>query len=110
MLCERKQGVNTSKFLFHYLSLLNIVDGVLTYWGLEQSLISELIPIMNQVYQWSPFLFIILKLFLSICLYLFIILKITPQTLLVKGLMLIAVSFYTFVFFLHYDWIANSIL
>ena len=77
--------MNTSKFLFHYLSLLNIVDAILTYWGLEQSLISELNPIMNQIYQWSPALFIILKVFLSFCLYLFIILNIIPQTPLVKG-------------------------
>ena len=103
------KGVNTSKFLFHYLSLLNIVDAYFNILGLEQSLISEFNPIMNQIYQWSPVLFIILKIFLSLCLSLFIMLKLIPQTLLVKGLMVIAVSFYTFVFFLHCFWIVKSI-
>lgn len=101
--------MNTSKFLFRYLSLLNIIDAILTYWGLEQSLISELNPIMNQFYQWRPALFIILKVLLSICLYLFIVLNIIPQTHLVKGMILITVSFYTFVFFPHCVWIVNSI-
>lgn len=98
-----------SKFLFHYLSLLNIVDGILTNWGLEQSLISELNPMMNQIYQWSPALFILTKGFLSICLYLFVIFNIIPKTALVKGLMLVAVFFYTFVFFLHCFWIVEAI-
>ncbi|WP_428909548.1 DUF5658 family protein [Niallia sp. Krafla_26] len=76
--------MSTTKFLFHYLSLLNIVDGIITYWGLEQSLITELNPIMNQIYQSSPTLFIIVKVFLSVCLYSFIFLNLIPKTFFIK--------------------------
>ena len=40
--------------LFHYLSLLNIFDAVITYFGLENSYIQEMNPLMSSVYAADP--------------------------------------------------------
>ncbi|WP_420489086.1 DUF5658 family protein [Neobacillus vireti] len=91
--------------LFHYLSILNIFDAFITYFGLENSYIQEMNPLMNRIYEADPALFIILKLAFSLCLYLFIFLKKVPSSSLIKGLTVFATSFYTLIFFLHCYWL-----
>jgi hypothetical protein len=91
--------------LFHYLSLLNIFDAFITYFGLENSLIQEMNPLMNKIYEANPALFLITKLGFSLCLYLFIFFKKVPTSFLTKGLTVFATSFYTLIFFLHCYWL-----
>ncbi|WP_353961112.1 DUF5658 family protein [Neobacillus sp. CF12] len=91
--------------LFHYLSLLNIFDAFITYFGLENSFIQEMNPLMSKIYEASPVLFLITKLAFSLCLYLFILFKKVPSSSLTKGLTVFATSFYTVIFFLHCWWI-----
>lgn len=91
--------------LFHYLSLLNLFDAFVTYYGLENGLITEMNPFMDNVYQKSSSFFIVLKVSLSFFLYLFIILKLVPSSPFVKGMALVASGLYTTVFALHCIWL-----
>jgi hypothetical protein len=93
--------------LFHYLSVLNIFDACITYFGLENSFIQEMNPVMNQLYETHPILFLFTKLTFSACLYLFILFKRVPTSTVVKGLTVFASSFYTFIFFLHCYWLVD---
>jgi hypothetical protein len=91
--------------LFHYLSLLNIFDGIITYFGLEKSFIQEMNPLMSRIYEADPALFLITKMGFSLCLYLFILFKKVPTSSLTKGLTVFASGFYTLIFFLHCYWL-----
>ncbi|WP_374931759.1 DUF5658 family protein [Neobacillus driksii] len=91
--------------LFHYLSLLNIFDACITYFGLENSMIQEMNPLMNRIYEADPAVFLITKMGFSLCLYLFILFKKVPTSFLTKGLTVLASSFYTLIFFLHCYWL-----
>jgi hypothetical protein len=91
--------------LFHYLSLLNIFDAIITYFGLENSFIQEMNPLMSKIYEADPALFLTTKLAFSLCLYLFIFFKKVPTSSLTKGLTVFASSFYTLIFFLHCYWL-----
>ncbi|MGX6446147.1 DUF5658 family protein [Neobacillus sp. K501] len=95
--------------LFHYLSALNIFDAFITYFGLKNSIIEEMNPLMNYVFETHPVLFIFIKLAFSVCLYLFIFFKKVPSSSLTKGLTICASSFYTVVFFLHCSWLVEQI-
>lgn len=106
---EKAESINLKEklmiFLFHYLSTLNIMDAILTFVGLENALIEEANPLMNQIYSEHPFLFIFAKLSLSFLLYLFIIYKKVPNSKVTKGLTLFASAAYTVIFFTHCVWI-----
>lgn len=93
--------------LFHYLSLLNTVDALITYYGLEKAFITELNPLMGWMYGTNPSLFILAKLSLSVFLYLFIVFKVVPDTRLIRGLTVIASFFYSIVFCLHCWWLLH---
>ena len=95
--------------LFYYLSVLNIIDGFVTYFGLRFSLIEEVNPIMNQLYEINPILFIVTKLALSAFLYMFISLKVVPNNNLVKRITIFASSIYTGVFMLHCYWLVIGV-
>lgn len=43
--------------LFHYLSALNIFDAFITYFGLKNSLIEEMNPLMNHLFETNPAVF-----------------------------------------------------
>ncbi|WP_394239204.1 DUF5658 family protein [Niallia oryzisoli] len=86
--------------------MLNLVDGVVTFWGLKHSYISELNPLMNQLYEINPMLFILLKAALSLSLYLFLFLKKVPQSHWFKGITVLTVVSYTSVFALHCVWLS----
>ncbi|WP_353057417.1 DUF5658 family protein [Neobacillus niacini] len=96
-------------FLFHYLSLLNIFDAFITFFGLKNSFIQEMNPLMSRIYEAEPALFLITKLTFSLCLYLFILFKKVPSTSFTKGLTIFASSFYTLIFFLHCYWLLTLI-
>jgi hypothetical protein len=91
--------------IFYYISLLNLFDALVTYYGLENGLISEMNPFMEKVYQTNSSLFILMKLSLSFFLYLFILFKVVPSSRLVKGFAFVASGMYTIVFGLHCFWL-----
>ncbi|WP_420489506.1 DUF5658 family protein [Neobacillus niacini] len=95
--------------LFHYLSLLNIFDAIITYFGLENSYILEMNPLMSSAYAADPSLFIFIKLMFSLSIYLFILFKKVPTSSLIRGLTVFASSFYTIIFFLHCYWLVMLI-
>ncbi len=59
------QKLQLLKWQFILLSMLNLIDGLLTYWGLYTGTISEANPFMRWVWNVSPETFIGLKIFLS---------------------------------------------
>ncbi|MBM4764485.1 DUF5658 family protein [Bacillus sp. B15-48] len=95
--------------LFYYLSLLNIVDAFVTYYGLEKGYITEMNPLMNNVYEANSVLFVLIKLSLSLLLFLFIFFKAVPSTQIVKAIAVFASLLYTIVFMLHCVWLLSSL-
>ncbi|WP_404330876.1 DUF5658 family protein [Mesobacillus maritimus] len=91
--------------IFYYLSLLNIFDAFVTYYGLKNGLITEMNPFMDKLYQANSSLFILMKLSLSLFLYLFILFKVVPSSRLVKSVAFMASGMYTIVFGLHCFWL-----
>lgn len=91
--------------LFFYLTILNIFDAGVTWFGLEHAFISELNPFMYAIYEINPLLFVLTKTFLSIFLLLFILFKRIPQSSLIKALTLFAAVSYTAVVFMHVFWL-----
>ncbi|WP_412176678.1 DUF5658 family protein [Bacillus sp. T3] len=96
-------------YLFHYLSALNILDAVLTFFGLEYSIIGEMNPIMEKLYNIHPLIFLFSKFILSFCLYLFIIFKRVPKSKSSKVITYVATGLYTFIFVLHSVWLIEYV-
>jgi hypothetical protein len=92
-------------FLFQYLSILNMVDTVFTYFGLKHSYIKELNPLMEGAYDTNPLIFLLIKSSFSVVLYLFVVYKKVPISSLIKGLTLLASVFYSCALVLHLRWI-----
>lgn len=95
--------------LFYYLITLNIFDAFITWFGMKNSFISELNPLMNALYEHNPALFLGSKITLSLILLLFILLKKVPLSRTIKGLTLFAAVSYTLVFGLHSFWLIQLI-
>jgi hypothetical protein len=95
--------------LFYYLSLLNLLDTAFTWFGLDNSLISELNPLMYALYEINPLFFLLAKTSLSVFLLLFIFFKIVPQSLLIKTLTVFATVSYTAVVFMHAFWLIQLV-
>ncbi|KAA9032390.1 hypothetical protein F4V44_00335 [Niallia endozanthoxylica] len=74
---------------------------------MKHSFISELNPLMRQLYEFNPLLFILLKAALSLSLYLFIFLKKVPQSRWLMWITVLAAVFYTSVFALHCVWMGS---
>jgi hypothetical protein len=99
--------VNALILLFYYLTILNLFDAAVTWFGLKHAFISELNPLMHAVYQVDPLLFVLTKAALSVFLLLFIVLKKVPRSSLIKGVTLFASVSYTVVVFMHAFWLVH---
>jgi hypothetical protein len=93
--------------LFYYLTILNLFDAIVTWFGLKHEFISELNPVMSAIYDVSPLLFVGLKASLSIFLLLFIILNKVPRSSFIKGITLFASVSYTVIAFMHGSWLVH---
>ena len=93
------------KFIFTYLALLNLFDGIVSFIGLKRGVITEANPLMNELYSYHPVLFLALKVSLSLFLYLFIFFNIVPRMSWFKALTLLAATLYTGTFILHGFWL-----
>jgi hypothetical protein len=60
-------------FYGYYLVVLNLTDGILSYIGLKLDLIEEVNLIMNWLYDQNPIYFLIIKILLSLLLYMLVI-------------------------------------
>ncbi|WP_456277329.1 DUF5658 family protein [Bacillus sp. AK128] len=96
------------KRTFHYLAILNLLDGLLSFFGLQLSVMEEANPIMNELYTIHPILFLTVKVSFSIILYLFIILNKIPNKIWFKYLTYLATTLYTVTLFLHATWIYHA--
>ncbi|WP_442853677.1 DUF5658 family protein [Bacillus sp. CHD6a] len=93
------------KKLLIALLLLNIFDGVATYFGLHFQLINEGNPLMESLYETSPSLFLLFKLGVSAILLFFIKHNLKLKSNLLKVVCLTAVCGYSIVTVLHMYWI-----
>ncbi|WP_396654858.1 DUF5658 family protein [Mesobacillus jeotgali] len=93
--------------LFYYLTVLNLFDAVVTWFGVKHKLISELNPVMSAIFKVSPLMFVSLKASLSIFLLLFIIFKKVPRSAFIKGLTIFASVSYTVIAFMHGSWLVQ---
>ncbi|WP_420809410.1 DUF5658 family protein [Aquibacillus halophilus] len=93
--------------LLLYLAVLNVLDCLVTFYGLKNTYITEFNPIMNSFYQFSPFLFILTKFGLSIFLLLIFVNKKIPNSNLLTGLAFTGSILYTFTFLLHGYWLSQ---
>ncbi|MDC3418525.1 DUF5658 family protein [Aquibacillus salsiterrae] len=95
------------KLLIVYIALLNIVDGLVTKFGLDNQYIGEANPLMDQLYYLSPTVFVLLKASLSVILILCIWAFHVPSTHLLKGLAYTASVLYTIIFIAHSYWLVQ---
>ncbi|MBS4174188.1 DUF5658 family protein [Bacillus sp. FJAT-49736] len=93
--------------LLYYLAILNLMDAFITFFGLYYSYIAEANPLMNLLYEINPYLFISLKVGLTILL-LFLTNKWKAfHSPLPKMLVVFASTLYTLAFLLHSYWLWN---
>ncbi|WP_419865735.1 DUF5658 family protein [Bacillus dakarensis] len=95
----------TQKFLFLYLGFLNILDGVLTFWGISFSYINEWNPFMNALFEAHPLLFLFFKVFLSCLISILAFINKVPLKTCTKVLVVAASILYSGVNVLHLYWI-----
>ncbi|MCU9612791.1 DUF5658 family protein [Caldibacillus lycopersici] len=95
--------------LFHYLAIVNLLDGVITYFGLKNGYIKEANPIMAFLYQVHPSVFISMKLILSVLIYTMILIHHIPVSKISFTVSTIVSIMYTVILFLHSVWLSNFI-
>ncbi|MGM0843324.1 MAG: DUF5658 family protein [Bacillota bacterium] len=66
------------RLLLFYIAILNLIDATLTVYGLHFHYITEANPLMNNFYLTSPWLFLLLKVGLSVSLFM-ILYKLKPN-------------------------------
>ncbi|WP_055738655.1 DUF5658 family protein [Heyndrickxia shackletonii] len=96
--------------LLFYLAFLNLMDALLTFFGLHFSYITESNPLMNSLYDTNPVLFLCLKITLSILLMLFCTKNRLLRSGILKKITVFATILYTFVFLLHGYWLYSYFL
>ncbi|MBD8071324.1 DUF5658 family protein [Bacillus sp. PS06] len=97
------------KSILHYLALLNLLDGIFTFYGLQNGHINEANPIMHVLYEFSPLFFLLLKIFLTALLYVILYHLTLITSVWIKRLSLFASICYTYIFLLHSYWIVQII-
>ena len=105
---DKKMGNTIIKRICYYLALLNFIDGILTYIGLEFNLIEEADVLMRIIYEAKPSFFLIIKTILSIVLVTLCYYQKIPNNIGMKTTSFIGASIYTYVMFIHAYWIINS--
>ncbi|MGN7177765.1 DUF5658 family protein [Cytobacillus sp. SAFR-174] len=95
------------KKLLYYLAILNLLDGFLTALGLHFNVIEESNPLMGNLYDLHPFLFLSLKIILS-CLLIILSIVISAESK-VKLLAAGASIMYSIVCLLHAVWLFSLI-
>jgi Domain of unknown function (DUF5658) len=98
------------KRLFLGLAFLNLMDGIISFIGINGSFMVEANPLMNKMYTTSPILFLGIKLLLSFFLVLIVVYDRIPRLKWVTSMAYIVSVIYLFVFCLHGIWIIQSVM
>ncbi|MBU8770757.1 DUF5658 family protein [Cytobacillus oceanisediminis] len=97
------------KKILQYLAFINLLDGLLTFFGIKLSLIEEVNPIMDFLYTIEPLLFLsVIAVLSGFLILLSTSINFPPQTkvkVLAKG----AAYLYSFILVLHVLWIYKSL-
>ncbi|WP_404323516.1 DUF5658 family protein [Cytobacillus firmus] len=93
------------KWIFAYLAFLNILDGFITYFGIQYGHIQEGNPLMEFVYYANPVFFLLLKAALSCFLVALIFVQSFSFRRPIPELSFVASILYTAVIVLHFNWI-----
>ena len=101
MICFKKSII--------YLLIANILDLIFTYYGLVNNIIEEANPWMRTLYYFNPYLFCILKLFLSILSLYFIGYGLVNFKF-TKYLIIAPITLYSYVIILHFYWFISYVL
>ncbi|PAE22170.1 hypothetical protein CHH80_01760 [Bacillus sp. 7504-2] len=95
-----------TSILLLFLSILNLFDGLMTFFGIHFDLINELNPFMNYIIQVDLLLFLSLKAILSIFLFILaIFFRHRQASIFVKGLLIISLLLYSSVTIVHILWL-----
>ncbi|MBZ5749688.1 DUF5658 family protein [Metabacillus rhizolycopersici] len=92
-------------FFGYYLVFINIIDGILSYIGLKLDLIEEVNMIMNWLYDQNPIYFLMIKMLLSLLLYLLVIFRKIPANSWIYMLLVFGAVVYTIILFFHGVWL-----
>ncbi|MCC5802215.1 DUF5658 family protein [Rossellomorea vietnamensis] len=98
------------KKLFLGVAFLNLLDGIITFIGINGSFMVEANPFMNALYSISPVLFLGLKITLSLLLLLLVFYDKIPRRKWVTLMAYVVSVMYLFVFCLHSIWIIQSLI
>lgn len=97
------------KKIFMYLAILNILDAVITFWGLQHSIIEESNLLLRFLYDSNPLYFLALKVSLSCGLLSFSIFNKLPARPFIRKLAYTATILYTLICFYHGVWITKVV-
>ncbi|KAA0563011.1 DUF5658 family protein [Rossellomorea aquimaris] len=98
------------KKLFLGLAFLNLMDGIISFIGLNGSFMVEANPLMNELYMTSPILFLGIKILFSLFLVLIVFYDRIPRLKWVTSIAYVVSIIYLFVFCLHGIWIIQSVM
>jgi hypothetical protein len=103
--------MKTMRLLLFYIAILNLLDAALTMYGLHFNYITEKNPLMNQLYLTRPWLFLLLKVQLSVLLLVVQYYLNTSQktSKILVSVAAVAAASYTFTCFLHGYWIVEIV-
>ncbi len=87
--------------ILNIILVLNIIDLILTYIGLKVGYFIEANGLLLNVYEKSPYAFILLKVVIILAFYFICRLNINKVSQFIRYLLLVPLSVYSFVFLLH---------
>ncbi|WP_201717008.1 DUF5658 family protein [Rossellomorea arthrocnemi] len=96
------------KKLFLGLAFMNMLDGIISFIGLNGSFMVEANPLMNELYSMSPTLFLCFKMILSLLLLILVFYDKIPRIKWVTSMAFVVGIMYLFVFCLHSFWIIQT--
>ncbi|WP_169525267.1 DUF5658 family protein [Pseudalkalibacillus hwajinpoensis] len=96
---------STFRFLVIYVGCCNLLDGFVTFWGLENGWIEEVNPFMRSMYEFHPLAFLSYKTGISLLLLSFLFLHKQIRSVSVRILLSVASIIYTFLLCLHGYWL-----
>ncbi|WP_270180348.1 DUF5658 family protein [Alkalihalobacillus sp. CinArs1] len=91
--------------IMYYLACCNFIDGVITYWGVQNNVIEEANPLMNLLFSIHPSVFLCFKIIMSILLVFMGSIKNDFQTRLIRWLLNVAIVLYTAILLYHAYWL-----
>ncbi|WP_273851717.1 DUF5658 family protein [Guptibacillus spartinae] len=95
------------KYFIIYLAIVNLLDGYITYWGIKNSWIGEVNPIMEAFIQASPLVFLMYKIGLSLLLCGLLLKLKQLKSVFIRWLLIVASVVYSLILCLHGYWVMH---